>query len=110
MAQLGARFHGMEEVVGSIPTRSTNKPIKIRDLSLYTPDRIQLMAGASFAFLRTELRCFFARSFAAILLVFAAVLAFLCVHRFTLSLPLERILARNPPRPCNAFSAPGAIA
>jgi hypothetical protein len=22
---LGARFHGMEEVVGSIPTRSTNK-------------------------------------------------------------------------------------
>ena len=23
MAQLGARFHGMEEVVGSIPTRST---------------------------------------------------------------------------------------
>ena len=26
MAQLGARFHGMEEVVGSIPTRSTNNP------------------------------------------------------------------------------------
>ena len=26
VAQLGARFHGMEEVVGSIPTRST-KPI-----------------------------------------------------------------------------------
>jgi hypothetical protein len=25
VAQLGARFHGMEEVVGSIPTRSTNK-------------------------------------------------------------------------------------
>ena len=24
MAQLGARFHGMEEVVGSNPTRSTN--------------------------------------------------------------------------------------
>jgi hypothetical protein len=24
VAQLGARFHGMEEVVGSIPTRSTN--------------------------------------------------------------------------------------
>jgi hypothetical protein len=24
---LGARFHGMEEVVGSIPTRSTNKPL-----------------------------------------------------------------------------------
>ena len=26
VAQLGARFHGMEEVVGSIPTRSTNRP------------------------------------------------------------------------------------
>jgi hypothetical protein len=26
VAQLGARFHGMEEVVGSIPTRSTNQP------------------------------------------------------------------------------------
>ncbi len=24
MAQLGARFHGMEEVAGSIPARSTN--------------------------------------------------------------------------------------
>jgi hypothetical protein len=27
VAQLGARFHGMEEVVGSIPTRSTNLSI-----------------------------------------------------------------------------------
>ena len=27
MAQLGARFHGMEEVVGSIPTRSTSTTI-----------------------------------------------------------------------------------
>lgn len=26
VAQLGARFHGMEEVVGSIPTGSTNPP------------------------------------------------------------------------------------
>ena len=26
MAQLGARFHGMEEVIGSIPIRSTNTP------------------------------------------------------------------------------------
>ena len=26
MAQLGARFHGMEEVIGSIPIRSTNYP------------------------------------------------------------------------------------
>ena len=25
MAQLGARFHGMEEVIGSIPIRSTNQ-------------------------------------------------------------------------------------
>src|SRR5579871_745999 len=28
VAQLGARFHGMEEVVGSIPTRSTNPPLQ----------------------------------------------------------------------------------
>jgi hypothetical protein len=28
VAQLGARFHGMEEVIGSIPIRSTNNPIK----------------------------------------------------------------------------------
>ena len=26
VAQLGARFHGMEEVAGSIPARSTNLP------------------------------------------------------------------------------------
>ena len=37
VAQLGARFHGMEEVIGSIPIRSTNKPFKISDLELYTP-------------------------------------------------------------------------
>jgi hypothetical protein len=30
VAQLGARFHGMEEVVGSIPTRSTNLSISGR--------------------------------------------------------------------------------
>ena len=30
MAQLGARFHGMEEVIGSIPIRSTNFPYKFR--------------------------------------------------------------------------------
>ena len=29
VAQLGARFHGMEEVVGSIPTRSTNSLSKL---------------------------------------------------------------------------------
>ena len=27
VAQLGARFHGMEEVIGSIPIRSTNNPV-----------------------------------------------------------------------------------
>ena len=32
VAQLGARFHGMEEVIGSIPIRSTNN--SFRDLSL----------------------------------------------------------------------------
>ena len=26
VAQLGARFHGMEEVIGSVPIRSTNIP------------------------------------------------------------------------------------
>ena len=30
MAQLGARFHGMEEVIGSIPIRSTNKLFRMR--------------------------------------------------------------------------------
>ena len=29
VAQLGARFHGMEEVIGSIPIRSTNFLSKI---------------------------------------------------------------------------------
>ena len=28
VAQLGARFHGMEEVIGSIPIRSTNQPLQ----------------------------------------------------------------------------------
>ncbi len=31
MAQLGARFHGMEEVIGSIPIRSTNHFNKLDD-------------------------------------------------------------------------------
>ncbi len=30
-------LHGMEEVVGSIPTRSTNKILKISNLVSYTP-------------------------------------------------------------------------
>jgi hypothetical protein len=29
VAQLGARFHGMEEVVGSNPTRSTRFPNRL---------------------------------------------------------------------------------
>jgi hypothetical protein len=29
VAQLGARFHGMEEVIGSIPIRSTNIPREV---------------------------------------------------------------------------------
>ena len=32
VAQLGARFHGMEEVVGSIPTRSTIKSTTYKNL------------------------------------------------------------------------------
>ena len=31
VAQLGARFHGMEEVIGSIPIRSTNQPTNLAD-------------------------------------------------------------------------------
>jgi hypothetical protein len=30
VAQLGARFHGMEEVIGSIPIRSTNYSNNLR--------------------------------------------------------------------------------
>jgi hypothetical protein len=33
VAQLGARFHGMEEVIGSIPIRSTNQFNKLDDES-----------------------------------------------------------------------------
>ena len=32
VAQLGARFHGMEEVIGSIPIRSTNNPLHTNSL------------------------------------------------------------------------------
>ncbi len=36
VAQLGARFHGMEEVVGSIPTRSTKSLNKLDRASAHT--------------------------------------------------------------------------
>jgi hypothetical protein len=36
VAQLGARFHGMEEVVGSIPTRSTNQSNNLADRAAET--------------------------------------------------------------------------
>ena len=36
VAQLGARFHGMEEVVGSIPTRSTKSPNNLDGTSACT--------------------------------------------------------------------------
>jgi hypothetical protein len=35
-----ARFHGMEEVIGSIPIRSTNKPFNTNYLPAL-PDRLQ---------------------------------------------------------------------
>ena len=41
VAQLGARFHGMEEVVGSIPTRSTKSSRKIEVLG-------RLLAGPGY--------------------------------------------------------------
>ena len=37
MAQLGARFHGMEEVVGSIPTRSTKSLNGLAPIALLIP-------------------------------------------------------------------------
>jgi hypothetical protein len=37
-------FHGMEEVIGSIPIRSTNKPFNTNDLPAL-PDRLQLRRG-----------------------------------------------------------------
>ena len=37
VAQLGARFHGMEEVIGSIPIRSTNLESNTFSFSLDTP-------------------------------------------------------------------------
>jgi hypothetical protein len=36
VAQLGARFHGMEEVVGSIPTRSTKILNKLEAVRAYS--------------------------------------------------------------------------
>jgi hypothetical protein len=35
VAQLGARFHGMEEVIGSIPIRSTNQSNNLEDSALF---------------------------------------------------------------------------
>ena len=37
MAQLGARFHGMEEVIGSIPIRSTNYSLRIEAVPRASP-------------------------------------------------------------------------
>ncbi len=46
VAQLGARFHGMEEVVGSIPTRSTNFPLNL--ISVFVR-RLHTALGLSFS-------------------------------------------------------------
>ena len=45
VAQLGARFHGMEEVTGSIPVRSTSNPIHSYGLTSSRP-RSNGCAGA----------------------------------------------------------------
>ena len=45
MAQLGARFHGMEEVVGSNPTRST----KTFQTLTVTPPHKNLASGVQLA-------------------------------------------------------------
>lgn len=44
VAQLGARFHGMEEVIGSIPIRSTNKPYRLSSLASL-PDSLRKLQG-----------------------------------------------------------------
>ena len=54
MAQLGARFHGMEEVVGSIPTRSTKDSTAHRALLCegglsHNPQGLCVSAGAGCA-------------------------------------------------------------
>ena len=47
MAQLGARFHGMEEVIGSIPIRSTKQPLTNQAYAgrraLFGRDRVGLL-------------------------------------------------------------------
>jgi hypothetical protein len=43
VAQLGARFHGMEEVVGSIPTRSTIFSITYRQADRTSGDKFPLL-------------------------------------------------------------------
>jgi hypothetical protein len=40
VAQLGARFHGMEEVVGSIPTRSTKISQQLREVARWMARRL----------------------------------------------------------------------
>lgn len=53
MAQLGARFHGMEEVVGSIPTRSTNKPNNLAE-SQKKRDRLSIRWVLNIAVIRSH--------------------------------------------------------
>src|ERR1022692_3640291 len=56
VAQLGARFHGMEEVVGTIPTRSTNS-LKNLDGASRVTGRVErarpLIASRARSFLRS---------------------------------------------------------
>jgi hypothetical protein len=49
VAQLGARFHGMEEVIGSIPIRSTNF---LSTIQTNLPGEISDLAGAKTALAR----------------------------------------------------------
>ena len=43
VAQLGARFHGMEEVVGSIPTRSTKSLNGLASIAILIPKFLPVM-------------------------------------------------------------------
>ena len=47
MAQLGARFHGMEEVVGSIPTRSTKSLNGLASIAILIPKFLPVMLACS---------------------------------------------------------------
>src|SRR5208282_2869546 len=72
VAQLGARFHGMEEVVGSIPTRSTKSlnglaPIAILIPLVLTCDFLPVLPVSTCLLHQARLELFKRRSFGRVL-------------------------------------------